>query len=446
MHLTIARRRSSHKQGATTCPLPATDMLESTPGASVPSRETGTLGIGIRSLSPSPSPSPSLPAVGGDGGAVSPLPSSTRRRRRENEDSQFLTVTKPTQSACRMTAPTPVLSEPSLLHSVSPLHDTRSSSPAQTPPTWSPQVAGNPYGSDITAGTFGDNEEGEEEVPELEREFAPWDDEDAPDGEQVGVRSTPDSGDAGETLDIGDSCQPRSSMPTWLKNDYLRVREGLVWEVTRNASRKPTCYDRQTFHDGAENCSLAAQLSYDGSAAGIFHQPQYFVWLPHLLVNRIPCPACREAGRSGTKSAVVYIQKLGFVDSPCRVVDIDRNIFIIGYRYRWVRTQGLSPKLPKLEPLDIVSPLRSCLRSVHFSAHIPCWTERSACSLASRIISRVHRFICLFGYGQWVSGDNYKPATESFGILPFDDRTRMRLSMLPYSRSFAHEQKPVTGT
>ena len=45
------------------------------------------------------------------------------------------------------------------------------------------------------------------------------------------------------------------------------------------------------------------------------------------------------------------------------------------------------------------------------------------------------------GYGQWVNGDNYKPTTESFGILPFDDRTRMRLSMLPYSRSFAHEQK-----
>lgn len=312
-------------------------MLESTPGASVPSRETGTPGIGIRSLSPSPSPSASLPVIGGDGGVVSPLPFSYLQLLEdgdENEDSQFLTVTEPMQSACRMTAPTPALSEPSLLRTVSPLHHTRSTSPAQTPSTWSPQVADNPYGSDITAGAFGDDEEeGEEEVPELEREFAPWDDGDAPDGEQVGVRSTPDSGDVGETPDIRDSYQPRSSMPTWLKNNYLRVRERLVKEMTRNASRKPTCYDRQTFYDGAENCFLAAQSSYDGSAAGIFHQPRYFIWLPHLLVNRIPCPACREARRSGTKSAVVYLQKHGFVDSPRRVVDINRNIFIIGYCY-----------------------------------------------------------------------------------------------------------------
>ncbi|KIK91123.1 hypothetical protein PAXRUDRAFT_27159 [Paxillus rubicundulus Ve08.2h10] len=56
---------------------------------------------------------------------------------------------------------------------------------------WSRQPVDNPYGSDIIAsGPVGDDEEeGEDEVPELEQGFSPWNDEDAPDGKQTGVRS-----------------------------------------------------------------------------------------------------------------------------------------------------------------------------------------------------------------------------------------------------------------
>lgn len=40
-----------------------------------------------------------------------------------------------------------------------------------------------------------------------------------------------------------------------------------------------------------------------------------------------------------------------------------------------------------------------------------------------------------------MNGNNYKPSTESFGILPFDDGARLQLSMLPYHHTFASEQK-----
>ncbi|KAF8837041.1 hypothetical protein BDN67DRAFT_1014190 [Paxillus ammoniavirescens] len=262
-------------------------MLKSTPDTPPLSCATDTLGVSICSLSksPSPSPSPALPPAGSNEGMMLQLLFSPLQLLEDGDEDfnfQLITVTEPMQSACRMTAPTAAMSELSLSRLVSPPHNTQSSSPTHTTPLWSRQPVNNPYGSDINAsGAVGDDEEkGEDEVPELEREFAPWNDEDVPDGKQTGVRGTPDGGDAGGNPDIRDSGQPHSSMPTWLKNDYLCVCERLVKEMAQNTSQMPTCYDRQIFYDGAENCFLAAQLSYDGSAAGIFHQPQYSVVAP----------------------------------------------------------------------------------------------------------------------------------------------------------------------
>lgn len=50
-------------------------------------------------------------------------------------------------------------------------------------------------------------------------------------------------------------------------------------------------------------------------------------------MDRIPCPACRDAGRQPVKSSCVYLQKHGFAPYPRRVVDVDRNTYIVGYRY-----------------------------------------------------------------------------------------------------------------
>ena len=105
-------------------------------------------------------------------------------------------------------------------------------------------------------------------------------------------------------------------------------------EMKHNSPHMPTCYDRYMFYDGAENCFLAAWASYDGSAAGIFHQPWFFIWLPHLLLNKIPCPPCLGARRGGRQLARVYLMKHGFIDNPHQVVGIDHCKYIVGYHCR----------------------------------------------------------------------------------------------------------------
>ena len=103
--------------------------------------------------------------------------------------------------------------------------------------------------------------------------------------------------------------------------------------MKNDPSPLPTCYDRHNFYDGPENQFLLARASYDGSAAGIFHQHRYFVWLPCLLVKHIPCPACKQARRQGAETPTVYLQKHSFVESLCCVVNTEENAFLIGYCY-----------------------------------------------------------------------------------------------------------------
>ncbi|KIK91122.1 hypothetical protein PAXRUDRAFT_648263 [Paxillus rubicundulus Ve08.2h10] len=110
-------------QGATTYPLPVAAMLESTPDTPPLSRATDTLGVSIHSLSESPPPSSALPPAGRDEGVMSLLPFSSLQLLEdgdEDEDFQLITVTEPTQSACRMPVPTAMISELSLSRSVSP--------------------------------------------------------------------------------------------------------------------------------------------------------------------------------------------------------------------------------------------------------------------------------------------------------------------------------------
>ncbi|KAG1723362.1 uncharacterized protein EDB91DRAFT_179595 [Suillus paluster] len=105
-----------------------------------------------------------------------------------------------------------------------------------------------------------------------------------------------EAGASGAIGDVRIPGQPRLSMPTWLKNDCLRVHNRLIEEMRHDSSRMPTCYDRYTFYDGTDNCFLAARASYNGFAAGIFHQPQYFVWLLRWTVYHVQC-ARRLSGK-----------------------------------------------------------------------------------------------------------------------------------------------------
>ncbi len=45
------------------------------------------------------------------------------------------------------------------------------------------------------------------------------------------------------------------------------------------------------------------------------------------------------------------------------------------------------------------------------------------------------------GRGQWVNGNDYEPAGEAFGIMPFDEDMRRHLDYLPFNSIVARELK-----
>lgn len=187
----------------------------------------------------------------------------------------------------------------------------------------------NIYGSDLVAADVREDEEASDaEGPD---EFTRGCDEEDDNGIN-GTMESMSGGGAAPPPVAGSDGRTRSTMPTWLAGEYQRLRERLTAEMKKNVAGLPQCYQTNSFYDGVENQYLAARSTFQLSAS-LFHQPRFFVWLPHLLVDRIPCPACRSAGRQPVKSSCVYLQKRGFADYPRRVVDIDQNVYIAGYRY-----------------------------------------------------------------------------------------------------------------
>lgn len=90
------------------------------------------------------------------------------------------------------------------------------------------------------------------------------------------------------------SRQERATIPTWLLNDYADVREKLSAEIKRD--RQPGCYSWGSFWEGVTNPFFAThkRISIEPE---LFYKPSYFVWLPHLLVDHIPCPECISKSR-----------------------------------------------------------------------------------------------------------------------------------------------------
>ena len=96
-------------------------------------------------------------------------------------------------------------------------------------------------------------------------------------------------------------------------------------------SHRPSCYDNGTF-------VLAPKAPFFASAhvlqlsPAIFYTLHYFICLPHLFA-RIPCPACKSAGRRRDDGHAVMLQLKTWPRSPHQVVDLEYNIYIVSYRY-----------------------------------------------------------------------------------------------------------------
>lgn len=159
--------------------------------------------------------------------------------------------------------------------------------------------------------------------------------------------------------------EERSAMPHWLKTDYADTRERLAHEIMSNASKMPTCYERNTFLDGAVSPFFASHRKFQPVPED-FYRPCYFIWIPHLLSGRIPCPSCRLAGRKNLKGGIVLLQARGWPNAPRQIVDHDRCIFIIGHRYACIQPhckktyQSWSPSLLAALPCPF-----------HASSHVP---------------------------------------------------------------------------
>lgn len=128
-----------------------------------------------------------------------------------------------------------------------------------------------------------------------------------------------DDEDPGQTSDARFK-EERSVMPHWLKTDYANTRERLAREMKSNASRKPTCYDRETFLDGAVSPFFASHRKFQPMPED-FYKPRYFIWIPHLLAGRIPCPSCRLSGRKNSQNTPVLLQAKGWPKAPRRIGD-----------------------------------------------------------------------------------------------------------------------------
>ncbi|KAF8134402.1 hypothetical protein EV363DRAFT_1561939 [Boletus edulis] len=195
--------------------------------------------------------------------------------------------------------------------------------------------ADNPYSSDLTLASKMDNPDSGAEVleddPRLEEEFrglhlndvAVRDDEKEAYQHGVDPASKPD---------------PRAGMPAWLHAHTKFIQDMLKLEIQRSTRNPPMprCYEQQTYRvwDSSPYLTLLSQPRAPLEPA-VFHRPKFFIWLPHcLLGDRILCPQCKAVGRRSSKGCAVYLQKQGFIENARRVVDINCNMYLIGYRYQ----------------------------------------------------------------------------------------------------------------
>lgn len=181
---------------------------------------------------------------------------------------------------------------------------------------------------------IGDDEDLEEGLDDLfadgftddmsdEFQTLPDDDEDS---------AGPGIADTGASPNLTKPKPERSTMPTWLNMDYADTRERISAEMKKNSSKQPTCYDKGTFWDGSPLPYFVAKRKYQ-ILPEHFYKPKYFVWIPHALAGRIPCPNCLFHSQKSSNGNPNYLSPNSFPKAPRRVVGLDENIYIIGHRY-----------------------------------------------------------------------------------------------------------------
>ena len=122
---------------------------------------------------------------------------------------------------------------------------------------------------------------------------------------------------------------PRSSMPSWLPDEYADICRQLEGEIAKGG--RPACYQQGQFAMTAAPLIFSRTVPYEIMPMD-FYRPNWFVWLPDIF-HRIPCPSCKAACRRTKNGAPVMLRIHSWPQSARRVVDLEHLVFIVGRRY-----------------------------------------------------------------------------------------------------------------
>ncbi|KAI8146810.1 hypothetical protein BJV82DRAFT_599948 [Fennellomyces sp. T-0311] len=106
---------------------------------------------------------------------------------------------------------------------------------------------------------------------------------------------------------------------------FRELQLDLTKQMHERPSKLPKCYDEGTFWITPPNAffSLWRKNCPDPQP---LRRPRVFVWLVHLLVDVLHCPACDNK----------KLQSHGWATAPCarRILDLNSDFYLMSYRYK----------------------------------------------------------------------------------------------------------------
>jgi hypothetical protein len=162
--------------------------------------------------------------------------------------------------------------------------------------------------------------------------------DDVDDGVGDGIGSEDDGGSDDEDDDVNDNCtnagdreqapisknkdrHHRKPLPSWLM-DPFKAHVEASRAKNRDQQGLPLLYSaNKSFY--FPQPSTFFSFGHHQLSPSLLFNPRFFLWDPMAICRRIPCPNCR-----------MPLQRHNVLPRPCRVVDFDDSIWLIGYCYR----------------------------------------------------------------------------------------------------------------
>jgi hypothetical protein len=188
------------------------------------------------------------------------------------------------------------------------------------------------YEPEAGSATPGELEDEEEILPD---EFVEMDDEEI-ESISVSQSSVLTATAKSPSHKYGGPGKARSALPVWISDHYCTLKMLLDKEMKEIG--KPCCYCQGPFLILGKGPLFATQNIMQLQPK-MFYEPSFFVWLLHLFVAHIPCPACLEAKQEKSKGVPFALNLHGWANASRRIVDVDLSIWLIGKRYHCSNTK-----------------------------------------------------------------------------------------------------------